>query len=125
MESRSRLIKIVHITSHIDLEGPRSHLDLWSFLDAGLGRNIADSVHSAAHSGTRSIDLCHTAAVSDTMTLVFHIFSQSKFSMEHQFHSAASDKLIKLIGLKTITMKKNNYDQAKRKTWMESDRLDH
>ena len=31
-----------------------------------------------------------------------------------------SDKHIKLIGLKTITMKKNNYDQAKRKTWMES-----
>ena len=31
-----------------------------------------------------------------------------------------SDKHIKLIGLKTITMKKNNYDQAKRKTWTES-----
>ena len=31
-----------------------------------------------------------------------------------------SDKHIKLIGLKTITKKKKNYDQAKRKTWSES-----
>ena len=64
------------------------------------------------------------------MKLVFHIFSRSKFSLEYQFYCAAdtggmaewteSDKHIKLIGLKTITMKKNNYDQAKRKTWMES-----
>ena len=42
-----------------------------------------DSVHSPAHSDTRSIELCHTAAVSGTMKLVFHIFSRSKFSMEH------------------------------------------
>ena len=31
-----------------------------------------------------------------------------------------SVKHIKLIGLKTITMKKNNFDQTKRKTWTES-----
>ena len=37
----------------------------------------------------RPIDLCHTAAVSGTMKLVFHIFSRFKFSMEHVFHSAA------------------------------------
>ena len=99
------------------------------------------SVHSAAYSGTTSIELCHTAAVSGTMKLVFHIFSRSKFSMEHQFHCTAdtggmayvyrpsaavwaaewteSDKHIKLIGLKTITLKKNNSDQTKGKPWTE------
>ena len=50
---------------------------------------LTDSVHSAAYSGTRSIELCHTAAVSGTMKLVFHIFSRSKISMEHQFYCAA------------------------------------
>ena len=50
---------------------------------------LTDSVHSGAHSGTMSINFCHTAAVSGTMKLVFHIFSRSKFSTEHQFHCAA------------------------------------
>ena len=50
---------------------------------------LTDSVHSDAHSGTMSINFCHTAAVSGTMKLVFHIFSRSKFSMESQFHCAA------------------------------------
>ena len=50
---------------------------------------LTDSIHFAAYSGTSSIELCHTAAVSGTMKLVFHIFSRSKFSMEHQFHRAA------------------------------------
>ena len=50
---------------------------------------LSDSVHSDAHNGTMSINFCHTAAVSGTMKLVFHIFSRSKFSMEHQFHCAA------------------------------------
>ena len=50
---------------------------------------LTDSVHSAAYGGTMSIEFCHTAAVSGTMKLVFHIFSRSKFSMEHQFHCAA------------------------------------
>ena len=102
---------------------------------------LTDSVHSGAHSGTMSINFCHTAAVSGTMKLVFHIFSRSKFSTEHQFHCAPgtggmayvyrpsaavcggmaeSDKHIKLIGLMTITMKKNNSDQTKGKPWTES-----
>ena len=51
--------------------------------------DLTDSVHSAAYSGTMSIELCHPARVSGTMKLVFHIFSRSKFSMEHQFHCAA------------------------------------
>ena len=59
---------------------------------------LTDSVHSTAHSGTRSIDLVPLWAAELT----------------------ESGKHIKLIGLKTITMKKNNYDQAKRKTCMES-----
>ena len=50
---------------------------------------LTDSVHSGAHSGTMFINFCHTAAVSGTMKLVFHIFSRSKFSTEHQFHCAA------------------------------------
>ena len=50
---------------------------------------LTDSVHSGAHSGTMSINFCHTTAVSRTMKLVFHIFSQSKFPTEHQFHCAA------------------------------------
>ena len=106
-------------------------------------RVLTDSVHSTAYSGTTSIELCLTAAVSSTMKLVFHIFSRSKFSMEHQFHLCRwhlrgiwhmsidlvllwtaewmeSDKHIKLIGLMTITMKKNNSDQTKGKPWTES-----
>ena len=50
---------------------------------------LSDSVHSAAHSGTRSIDLYHTAGVSGTMKLVFHRKLASAEDMEHQFHSAA------------------------------------
>ena len=50
---------------------------------------LSDSVHSAAHSGTRSIDLCYTAAVSSTMKLVFHRKLGLSEDMEHQFHSAA------------------------------------
>ena len=50
---------------------------------------LSDSVHSAANSGTRSIDICHTASVSGTMKLVFHRKLGSAEDMEHQFHSAA------------------------------------
>ena len=50
---------------------------------------LSDSVHSAAHSGTRSIDICDTASVSGTMKLVFHRKLGSAEDMEHQFHSAA------------------------------------
>ena len=61
-------------------------LDLYEWNEVQI---LTDSVHSAAYSGTTSIELCHTAAVRGTMKLVFHIFSRSKFSMEHQFHCAA------------------------------------
>ena len=50
---------------------------------------LSDSVHSAANSGTRSIDICHTASVSGTMKLVFRRKLGSAEDMEHQFHSAA------------------------------------
>ena len=49
---------------------------------------LSDSVHSTAHSGTRSIDICHTASVSGTMKLVFCRKLGSAEDMEHQFHSA-------------------------------------
>ena len=47
---------------------------------------LSDSV---THSGTRSIDLCHSAGVSGTMKLVLHRKLGSAEDMEHQFHSAA------------------------------------
>ena len=50
---------------------------------------LSDSVHSAANSSTRSIDICHTASVSGTMKLVFHRKLGSAEDMEHQFQSAA------------------------------------
>ena len=50
---------------------------------------LSDSVHFAASSGTRSIDICHTASVRDTMKLVFRRKLGSAEDMEHQFHSAA------------------------------------
>ena len=50
---------------------------------------LSDSVHSAANSGTRSIDICHTASVSGTMKLMFRRKLGSAEDMEHQFHSAA------------------------------------
>ena len=50
---------------------------------------LSDFVHSAANSGTRSIDICHTASVSGTMKLVFRRKLGSAEDMEHQFHSAA------------------------------------
>ena len=54
----------------------------WRFTLMRARPSLTDSVHSAADSGTMSIELCHTAAVSGTMKLVFHIFSRSKFSMD-------------------------------------------
>ena len=107
-----------------------------SFQLSSLLLVLTDSVHSNAYSGTMSINFCHTAAVSGTMKLVSHIFSRSKFSMEHQFHYKVpltlavwhmsidlvpllaaewteSDKHIKLIGLMTITMKKNTLTKPK------------